>query len=179
MSREISYKWYKLSLLVVWLCAALCISATWIAFCLPSNGALIFGIVVDVALTLSLITLITLFYVNGRADYKKRAIIFAALTLIHLIFFILVLAFRAQLLEEENKAILTLPAIHTIILIGISVAGIYFWIRNKFTFKSAAKEDAQAAFGGPIEEPKLPASEFDEDQKPKKARDEKTGIVSL
>lgn len=177
MTKNIPYKWYKYTLLGVWSLAILCIVATWVGFAAGGTGAIVFGAIVDSFLTLGLVLLIVLLYINGRDDYKKRAYIFGGLCLAHLIFFILVLVFSTKMAENFSAAYFVLPALHTILLIGIAVVGIYFWIRNKFTFKSASKEDAAAAFGGPVDEPKKEEPVQPEEVKP--ARDEKTGIVSL
>lgn len=182
MARKVSYAFYKGVMLAVWALAILCVIATWVVFSIPNMGANIFGIVVDALLTLVLISLIVLLALNERQDYKKRAWLFAVFTALHLAFFILVIIFRNQI-AEGNAIVYVYPAIHTAILIVISIVGIYFWIRNKFKFKSFAQQDAIEAFGGPIEEPKAPEQPQPvaslEPEEPKKARDEKTGIVSL
>lgn len=175
MTKNIPYKYYKSTLLGVWLLAVLCIIATWICFTIPNAAALTFGLIVDIFLTLALIGLVVLLFINGRDDYKKRGWVFGALTLVHFIFFIVVASVRNGLLDGKS-GLFALPAIHTVILVAISAVGIYFWIRNKFTFKSFAQQDAAAAFGGDIEENKEKPLQ-PEDTKP--ARDEKTGIVSL
>lgn len=177
MTKNIPYKWYKFTLLAVWTLAILCIVATWVGFCVGGAGALAFGAIVDSFLTLALVLLIVLLFINGREDYKKRSYIFGALTIVHILFFILVLAFSKNIQDNFKSGYFVLPAIHTLLLIAISVVGIYFWIRNKFTFKSLVKEDAQAAFGGSIDE--KPAEKPVQPEEATPARDEKTGIVSL
>lgn len=177
MALKVPYKYYKFVMLGVWALAVLCIAATWVGFTVQNNAALAFGAIVDTFLSLFLIALVVLLALNVRQDYKKRAWLFGALTAAHIIFFILVLGLKEQI-AKGNSGVFALPAIHTIILVGISVVGIYFWIRNKFTFKSFAQQDAVAAFGGAIEEPKAPETPV-QPEEPKKARDEKTGIVSL
>lgn len=177
MALKVPYKYYKAVMLAVWSLAILCVVATWVCFCVPTKAAFAFGIIVDVFLALALIALTVLLALNVRDDYKKRAWLFGALTTVHVIFFVLVLGLKEQI-AQGNNGIYALPAVHTIILIGISAVGIYFWIRNKFTFKSFAQQDAVAAFGGPVEEPKAPETPLVPEE-PKKARDEKTGIVSL
>lgn len=179
MTKNIPYKWYKFTLLVVWALAILCIAATWVGFCVGGAGALAFGAIVDSFLTLALVLLIVLLFMNGREDYKKRAYIFGGFAIAHLVFFILVLAFSKQMQENFTSGYYALPVIHMLLLIGISVVGIYFWIRNKFTFKSAEQEDAHAAFGGPVEQEKKIPEEPVQKEEPTPARDEKTGIVSL
>mgnify|MGYP003297140355 CR=1 FL=1 len=177
MTKNIPYKYYKTVLLGVWALAVLCIVGTWICFTIQNQAALAFGLIVDIFLTLAVAAIVTLLFLNGREDYKKRGWIFAAFGVAHLLFFILVVVLRSKIVEG-NTGVYALPAIHTVILIAISVVGIYFWIRNKFTFKSFAQQDAAAAFGGPIDEPKIPETPV-QPEEPKKARDEKTGIVSL
>lgn len=178
MSIKVSYKYYKATMLGVWALAILCIVATWVGFAVATKGALAFGAIVDTFLSIALIALVVLLALNEREDYKKRAWLFGALTAIHIIFFVLVLGLKDEI-AKGNNGVYALPAIHTIILIAISVVGIYFWIRNKFTFKSFAQQDAVAAFGGPIEDNTPKANDSLEPAEPKKARDEKTGIVSL
>ncbi|XQP54908.1 MAG: hypothetical protein ACOQNV_02110 [Mycoplasmoidaceae bacterium] len=177
MALKVPYKYYKFVMLGVWALAVLCIAATWVGFAVPGKAAICFGAIVDTFLSLFLIALVVLLALNVREDYKKRAWLFGALAAVHIIFFILVLGLKDQI-ARGNSGVFALPAIHTIILVAISVVGIYFWIRNRFTFKSFAQQDAVAAFGGAVEEPKAPETPT-ESNEPKKARDEKTGIVSL
>lgn len=175
MTKNIPYKYFKSSLVGVWGLALLCIIATWVGFCVANTAAVVFGAIVDSLLAAMLILLIVLLLLNGRKDYQKRAIIFGALTLAHILFFILVLALRNRMHEGDN-GLFALPAIHTILLLGICAVGVYFWIRNKFTFKTEQREDASVAFGGAVDQPENKPVQPEE---PKKARDEKTGIVSL
>ncbi|MCQ3915728.1 MAG: hypothetical protein MJ195_03270 [Mycoplasmoidaceae bacterium] len=50
---------------------------------------------------------------------------FGGLALAHMLFFILVLSLQHQI-AQGNNGVYALPAIHTILLIGISAVGIYF-----------------------------------------------------
>lgn len=138
---------------------------------------LITTLVFDDLLLLSLVTLIFLFAFNVRKDYKKRAWLFGALSLVHIILSIVFAAVGKKTTDQYDVFIL-IPAIHTIDLLAIIVISIYFWIRNRLLFKSNSRSDLEAAFGGAVEQRK----EIDkpvQPAEPKKARDEKTGIVSL
>ncbi len=84
-----------------------------------------FGAIIDCLLFLAVAALVVLLWINGREDYKKRAYIFGALALVHLIFFVLVLALKGRM-EEGNNGLYALPAVHTLILLGIAGVGVYF-----------------------------------------------------
>lgn len=180
MTKKVPYEYYKMVLLVVWALAILCIVGTWVGFAIANKASVAFAATVDSFLSLALIALVVLLALNERQDYKKRAILFGILTFLHILFFVLVLSL-AKNMTEGDYALYALPGIHTVLLVSLSIVGIYFWIRNRFKFKSFAQQDAIAAFGGPVEEPKVPEPQQPslEPEEPKKARDEKTGIVSL
>lgn len=178
IKKDIPYKYYKTVLIWVWALALLCIIGTWVAFPLGNAASIVFAAIVNSFLTLAIALLAVMLIISGRPDYKTKGIIVAVLAGIHFIFFVTVLAVQKHIYTSAE--IYTLPAIHTVILLGIVGFGVYFSARNRFVFKNPAKEDAIAAFGGPVdgaqpEQPQQPKT----DEAPKPARDEKTGIVSL
>ncbi|MBQ0045593.1 MAG: hypothetical protein KBS35_01740 [Mycoplasma sp.] len=177
IKKDIPYKYYKTVLIWVWALAILCVIGTWIAFPIGGPAAITFAAIVSTFLTLAIALLSAMLIISGRPDYKTKGIIVAVLAGIHFIFFVAVLA--CQKLIHTDAQIFALPAVHTIILLAIAGFGVYFSARNRFVFKNPAKEDAMAAFGGPVEGAQPDATQPKADEQPKQARDEKTGIVSL
>lgn len=174
-SKKISYKYYKIAMLIVWTLAILCIVATWVGFGVANNASIAFAAIVDSFLTLAIVFLAVLLILNERKDYKTRGWMFVGFGAAHLILFVICMALKDSFVYG-SAAVYAIPAIHTVLLVALSAVGIYFWIRNKFTFKSFAQQDAVAAFGADVEQ----AKEESEEPKPSKPpRDEKTGIVSL
>lgn len=172
MTKNIPAKWHKITLITVAALVLLDIVAAWVAFGVGGGGAIAFGGIMGSFLTLALIALFVLLFIDGQQDHKKYSYIFGGLTIANLLFFILALCFRE---------VLAFPIIQTFILLGIVGFGAYFWIKSKFTFRTKKPESPQAPTPTPVEQPNTPEQVAQPVQQPQQEepKETKSDIVSL
>ena len=174
---NVPYDYIKAGFFGAWILALLNIASTWINSAIANSAAFCFNIIVSTFLLIVLLALSIMLLLSNREGYQKRAYIFGGLWIVHLVMYIVTICLTNKLQISASPAIYAISAVHMIDLLAIIGFGCYFWIRNRFTFKSQKEQEVVAAFGGPIEEPKQ--EQPVQPEEPKQARDEKTGIVSL
>lgn len=124
IKRKISFKTYRISLIVLIALTALNIIGLWLTW----YGLGVFGYISGTLALVCLIVCGLLAFLNKTSSVRPQSYLWWFMALIHLIFFIIAITLTNINANSNN----TLPALFTVLLVSIILLGFFVMFKDKF-----------------------------------------------